>query len=52
VEYALRGFDTPLAVSTYRTTAALPEDVRGALPSVEDLTDVVRHARDEPPAAS
>ena len=48
----MRGFDTPLAVSTYRTTAALPEDVRGALPSVEDLTDVVRHARDEPPAAS
>ena len=49
VEYALRGFGTPLAVSTYRTTAALPDDVRDALPSVEDLTDVVRHARDEPP---
>jgi predicted nuclease of restriction endonuclease-like (RecB) superfamily len=52
VEYALRGFDTPLAVSTYRTTAALPDEVRAALPSVEDLTDVVRHARDEPPASS
>jgi predicted nuclease of restriction endonuclease-like (RecB) superfamily len=50
VEYALRGFDTPLAVSTYRTTAALPDEVRAALPSVEDLTDVVRHARDDPSA--
>lgn len=50
VEYALRGFDTPLAVSTSRTTAALPDDVRHALPSVDDLTDVVRNARDEPPA--
>ena len=49
VEYALRGLDTPLAVSTYTTTASLPDDVRRALPSVEDLTDVVRHARDEPP---
>lgn len=48
VEYALRGWDTPLAVSTYTTTAALPEDVRRALPSVEDLTDVVRHARTDP----
>jgi len=49
VEYALRGFDTPLAVSTYRTTAALPEAVRHVLPSVEDLTDVVRHAQDDRP---
>ncbi len=49
VECALRGLDTPLAVSTYTTTASLPDDVRRALPSVEDFTDVVRHARDEPP---
>lgn len=48
VEYALRGLGTPLAVSTYTTTAALPEDVRRALPSVEDLTNVVRRARVEP----
>jgi hypothetical protein len=48
VEYALRGLGTPLAVSTYTTTAALLEDVRRALPSVEDLTNVVRRARVEP----
>jgi len=28
VEYALRGFETPLAVSTYTTHRALPEEVR------------------------
>ena len=50
VEYALRGYDTPLAVSTYTTTAALPDEVRTALPSVEDLTDLVRHVSEEPPA--
>lgn len=45
VEYALRGLDAPLAVSTYTTSAALPEDLRRALPSVEELSDIVRHAR-------
>jgi len=48
VEYALRGLDTPLAVSTYTTTASMPAELRGSLPTVEDLTDVVRRARDEP----
>lgn len=33
VEYALRGYDTPLAVSTYTTHQALPGKVRDALPS-------------------
>ena len=40
--YALHGLSTPLAVSTYRT---LPEDVRPALPSGEDLAAIVRDAR-------
>lgn len=44
VEYALRGYDTPLAVSTYTTHQALPADVRAALPSPDDLGDVVRTA--------
>lgn len=44
VEYALRGYDTPMAVSTYTTHRALPADVRDALPSAEDLGDVVRTA--------
>lgn len=42
VEYALRGMDTPLAVSTYTTHHALPDEVRPALPSPDDLADVVQ----------
>lgn len=42
VEYALRGFGTPLAVSTYTTHRALPEEVRPALPSPDELAQVIR----------
>jgi hypothetical protein len=37
VEYALRGYNQPLAVSTY---AGLPERVRELLPSAEDLSRI------------
>ena len=37
VEYALRGMSQPISVSTYRTTAALPEEFKAKLPSIEDL---------------
>lgn len=36
-EYALRGLDRPLGVAEYRVTAALPERLRGDLPSVEAI---------------
>lgn len=42
VQYALRGLATPLAISTYTTHRALPDDVRPALPSVDQLTGLVR----------
>ena len=42
VEYALRGFGTPLAVSTYTTHRALPEELRPALPSPDELAQVIR----------
>ncbi len=42
VEYALRGFETPLAVSTYTTHRSLPEEVRPALPSPDELAEVIR----------
>ena len=42
VEYALRGVTAPLAVSTYTTHQALPDEVRQALPSGEDLASMVR----------
>jgi predicted nuclease of restriction endonuclease-like (RecB) superfamily len=35
VEYALRGMSQPISVSTYRTTAALPEEFKAQLPSIE-----------------
>ncbi|SCD70035.1 hypothetical protein GA0115234_104252 [Streptomyces sp. DvalAA-43] len=37
VEYALRGHNQPLAVSTY---AGLPDRVRELLPSAEDLSRI------------
>jgi len=42
VQYALRGLSTPLAISTYTTHRSLPDEIRPALPSVEELTEVVR----------
>jgi len=37
VEYALRDTSKPLGVAEYRITAALPERLKGNLPSIEDL---------------
>ena|GEM_PF-595350 len=37
VEYALRGMNQPIGVSTYRTTATLPDEFKARLPSIEDL---------------
>jgi len=50
VEYALRGYDTPLAVSTYTTHRALPGEVRDALPSPEELGDVIQQWRRRNPS--
>lgn len=36
-EYALRGVDKPLGVSTYELAESLPPELRGQLPSVEEL---------------
>jgi predicted nuclease of restriction endonuclease-like (RecB) superfamily len=37
VEYALRGVQTPMGVSTYRTSPELPKEVADLLPSIESL---------------
>lgn len=42
VQYALRGLSTPLAISTYTTHRSLPDEIRPALPSIEQLTGIVR----------
>ncbi len=36
-EYALRGIDKPIGVSEYELTRALPENLKSALPSIEDI---------------
>ncbi|WP_258045126.1 YhcG family protein [Streptomyces sp. SM11] len=46
VEYALRGYNSPLAVSTY---AGLPEGVRELLPSTEDLSRIADHVLNTTP---
>jgi len=42
VQYALRGLSAPLAISTYTTHRSLPDEIRPALPSIEELTEIVR----------
>lgn len=37
VEYALRDMSKPIGVSAYTLTAALPGDLRGSLPTIEEL---------------
>lgn len=36
-EYALRGVDKPLGVSTYQLAEALPKELQGQLPSIQEL---------------
>jgi len=36
-EYALRGVSKPIGVSEYQLAAALPEKLKGALPTIEEL---------------
>jgi hypothetical protein len=37
VEYALRGMNQPLAVADYHLTRAIPEDLKGVLPTIEEI---------------
>ena len=37
VEYALRNSSTPIGVAVYNLTAALPEQVKSSLPTIEEL---------------
>lgn len=36
-EYALRGIDKPIGISQYELTRALPDNLKSALPSIEDI---------------
>lgn len=37
VEYAVRDFDKPMGVATYRTSEEMPKKLRDALPPIDDL---------------
>jgi hypothetical protein len=50
-EYALRGIDKPIGVSSYELTRALPASLKSALPTVEEIEAelaAVQPATDEP----
>ncbi len=41
VEYALRGMNQPLGVSSFNLSNALPEELTGTLPTVEQLEEIL-----------
>ena len=45
-EYALRNMSGPIGVSEYRLATTLPEDLKGSLPSVEELESELRKSRE------
>ncbi|MBQ5779299.1 MAG: DUF1016 family protein, partial [Paludibacteraceae bacterium] len=40
VEYAVRDYEKPMGVATYKTLADMPEKMRKALPSTEEIAAV------------
>ena len=37
VEYVIQRYDSPMGVATYKTSADMPENLRKALPDIEDM---------------
>lgn len=46
-EYALKDIQKPIGIAAYRLTDAIPEDLRGSLPSIEELEAVLRTAPED-----
>ena len=46
-EYALKDVDKPIGIAEYRLTEAIPENLRGSLPSIEELESALQAADDE-----
>ena len=38
-QYALSGYDQPIGVSDYQLTKAIPDDLKSALPTVEEVEE-------------
>jgi len=47
-EYTLRGVEKPIGVSEYELTRALPESLRSALPTIEEIERELSEVGDEP----
>lgn len=47
-EYALRNVNSPICIAEYRLTDALPEHIKTALPSIEELEFELSKHVDEP----
>lgn len=41
VEYVIQKYTSPMGVATYKTAADMPEDLRKALPDLEDLKKII-----------
>lgn len=46
VEYVIKRYDSPMGVATYTTADDMPEDVRRALPDIEELKRVLNQETD------
>jgi predicted nuclease of restriction endonuclease-like (RecB) superfamily len=44
-EYALRGIEKPIGISEYELTRALPESIKSALPTIEEIERELSQAR-------
>ncbi len=44
-EYALRGVQTPIGVSEFELTRALPERYKSSLPTIEDIENELTHKK-------
>jgi len=38
-QYALSGYDQPIGVSDYQLTKAIPENLKSALPTIEEVEE-------------
>jgi hypothetical protein len=46
-EYSLRGTTAPMGVSAYQITEALPETLKGSLPTVEEIENELKELPDD-----
>jgi hypothetical protein len=46
VDYVIRDYDKPLGVATYKTYKDMPDDMKRALPDVEELKRILTDESD------